>query len=130
MSTAAEYDRLLSQRDELRQHISGLFEDPPSKQHDALVSYLSGEFQRISCLCQDSLFSKIAAVPAPIPINTAATLLGSPAASSSSSVSASVPADQFISDEAVVAAAIWVEASLSSPDISFSLLFGPLFSDI
>jgi len=43
MSTAAEYNQLLSQRDELWQHIGGLFKDPPSKQRDALVSYLSGE---------------------------------------------------------------------------------------
>jgi len=64
MSTAAEYDRLLSQRDKLWQHIGGLFEDPPSKQRDALVSYLSRELQRISHLCQDFLFSKIAAVSA------------------------------------------------------------------
>jgi len=45
-------------------------------------------------------------------------------------MSASVPAAQFISDEAAVAAADWVEASLSSPGMSFFLLFGPLFSDI
>ena len=106
MSTAAEYDRLLSQRDELQQHIGGLFEDPPSKQRDALVSYLSGELQCISRLCQDSLFSKIAAVSASTPVDTAATLLGSPATSLPSSVSSSVPADQFISDEAVVAEAV------------------------
>jgi len=130
MSTVAKYDRLLSQRDELHQHIGGLFEDPPSKQRDALVSYLSEELQRISHLCQDSLFSKIVAVLASIPIDTAATLPGSPAASSSSSVSASVPTDQFISDETVVAAANQVKASLSSPGMSFSLLFGLLFSDI
>jgi len=115
MSTATEYDRLLSQRDELRQHIGGLFEDPPSKQHDALVSYLSGELQRISRLCQDSLFSKIVAVSASVPVDTVATLLGSPTASLHSSVSTSVPADQFISDEAAVAEAVRVEASLSSP---------------
>ena len=93
MSTAAEYDQLLSQRDELRQHIGGLFEDPPSKQRDALVSYLSGELQHISRLCQDSLFSKIVAVSASTPVDTAATLPGSPTASLHSSVSASVPAD-------------------------------------
>jgi len=115
MSTATEYDWLLSQRDELRQHIGGLFEDPPSKQRDALVSYLSGELQRISRLCQDSIFSKIVAVSPSAPVDTAATLPGSPAASPPSSTSASVPADQFISDEAAVAEAIRVEASLSSP---------------
>jgi len=82
-----------------------LFKDPPSKQRDALVSYLSEELQRISCLCQDSLFSKIVAVPASVPINMAAILPGSSAVSSPS-MSASVPADQFISDEAAVAAAI------------------------
>ena len=64
MSTAAEYNQLLSQRDELWQHIGGLFEDPPSKQCDALVSYLSGELQHISRLCQDSLFSQVTAVSA------------------------------------------------------------------
>jgi len=106
MSTATEYDQLLSQRDELWQHIGGLFEDPPSKQRDALVSYLFGELQRISRLCQDSLFSKIAAVSASAPVDTAATLLGSPAVSLSSSISASVPADQFISDDAAVAEAV------------------------
>ena len=130
MSTATEYDWLLSQRDELRQHIGGLFEDPPSKQRDALVSYLSGELQRISCLCQDSIFSKIAAVSASVPVDTAATLLGSPAASSPSSASASVPADQFISDEAAVAKAIRVEASLSSPGAFLYSFFGSLFSNI
>jgi len=103
MSTAAEYNWLLSQQDELRQHIGGLFEDPPSKQRDALVSYLSEELQRISHLCQDSLFSKITAVSASAP---AATLPGSPIVSLHSSVSASVPADQFIFDEAAVAEAV------------------------
>ena len=106
MSTATEYDRLLSQRDELWQHIGGLFKDPPSKQCDALVSYLSRELQHISCLCQDSLFSKIAAVFAFAPVDTTATLPGSPAASLPFSISASVPADQFISDEAAVAKAV------------------------
>jgi len=93
MSTAIEYDRLVSQRDELRQHIGGLFEDPPSKQRDALVAYLSGELQRISRLCQDSIFSKSVTVPTSAPVDTAVTLPGSPAASPSSSASASVPAD-------------------------------------
>ena len=93
MSTAAEYKRLLSQRDELQQHIGGLFEDPSSKQRNALVSYLSGELQRISCLCQDSLFSKISTISASVPADIATTLPGSPAASSSSPVSASVPVD-------------------------------------
>ena len=130
MSTTAEYDRLLSQRDELRQHVGGLFEDPPSKQHDALVSYLSGELQCISHLCRDSPFSKITAVSVSIPIDTAAILLGSPAASSPSSVSASIPANQFIPDEAVVAEAVQVEASLSSPGMSLYSYSGPLFSDI
>jgi len=130
MSTAAEYDRLLSQRDELQQHIGGLFEDPPSKQRDALVSYLSGELQYISHLCQDSLFSKIAAVSASTPVDTAATLLGSPAASLPSSVSSSVPADQFISDEAAVAKAVQVEASLSSPGVFLYSFSGSLFSNI
>ena len=127
MSTAAEYDRLLSQRDELWQHIGGLFEDPPSKQCDALVSYLSGELQDISCLCQDSLFSQVAAVSASAP---AATLPGSPAASLDSSVSASVPADQFISDEAAVAEAVRVKASLSSPGVFLYSFSGSLFSNI
>jgi len=130
MSTAAEYDQLLSQRDELRQHIGGLFEDPPSKQRDALVSYLSGELQHISRLCQDSLFSKIAAVSASTPVDTAATLLGSPTASLHSSVSASVPADQFISDEAAVTEAVRVEASLSSPSVFLYSFSGSLFSNI
>jgi len=121
MSTAAKYDRLLLQQDKLCQHIGGLFEDPPSKQHDALVSYLSGELQHISRLCQDSFFSKIAAVPASVPIDTAAILPGSPAASSPS-VSASVPANQFISDETAMAAAIRAEASLSSPGMPLSFL--------
>jgi len=93
MSTAAEYDWLLSQQDELWQHIGGLFENPPSKQCDALVSYLSRELQRISCLCHNSPFSKVTAVSASAPTNTAATLPGSPAASLPSSVSASIPAD-------------------------------------
>ena len=127
MSTAAEYNRLLSQRDELWQHIGGLFEDPPSKQCDALVSYLSGELQHISRLCQDSLFSQVAAVSASAP---AATLPGSPAASLDSSVSASVPADQFISDEAAVAEAVRVEASLSSPGVFLYSFSGSLFSNI
>jgi len=127
MSTAAEYNRLLSQRDELWQHIGGLFEDPPSKQCDALVSYLSGELQHISRLCQDSLFSQVTAVSASAP---AATLLGSPAASLDSSVSASVPADQFISDEAAVAEAVRVEASLSSPGVFLYSFSGSLFSNI
>jgi len=127
MSTAAEYDRLLSQQDELWQHIGGLFEDPPSKQCDALVSYLSGELQHISRLCQDSLFSQVAAVSASAP---AATLPGSPAASLDSSVSASVPADQFISDEAAVAEAVRVEASLSSPGVFLYSFSGSLFSNI
>jgi len=127
MSTAAEYDRLLSQQDELWQHIGGLFEDPPSKQCDALVSYLSGELQHISRLCQDSLFSQVAAVSASAP---AAILPGSPAASLDSSVSASVPADQFISDEAAVAEAVRVEASLSSPGVFLYSFSGSLFSNI
>ena len=127
MSTAAEYNRLFSQRDELRQHIGGLFENPPSKQRDALVSYLSGELQHISRLCQDSLFSQVTAVSASAP---AATLLGSPAASLDSSVSASVPADQFISDEAAVAEAVRVEASLSSPGVFLYSFSGSLFSNI
>ena len=127
MSTAAEYNRLLSQRDELWQHIGGLFEDPSSKQCDALVSYLSGELQHISRLCQDSLFSQVTAVSASAP---AATLLGSPAASLDSSVSASVPADQFISDEAAVAEAVRVEASLSSPGVFLYSFSGSLFSNI
>ena len=127
MSTAAEYNRLFSQRDELRQHIGGLFENPPSKQRDALVSYLSGELQHISRLCQDSLFSQVAAVSASAP---AATLLGSPAASLDSSVSASVPADQFISDEAAVAEAVRVKASLSSPGVFLYSFSGSLFSNI
>jgi len=118
MSTAAEYDRLLSQRDELRQHIGGLFEDPPSKQRDALVSYLSGELQRISRLCHNSLFSKVAAISASA--DTAATLLGSP----------SIPADQFISDEAAVAEAVRVEASLSSPGVFLYSFSCSLFSNI
>ena len=130
MSTAAEYDRLLSQRDELRQHIGGLFEDPPSKQCDSLVSYFSGELQRISRLCQDSVFSKITAVSASAPVDTAATFPGSPAASPPSSASASVPADQFISDEAAVAEAIRVEASLSSPGAFLYSFSGSLFSNI
>ena len=127
MSTAAEYNRLFSQRDELRQHIGGLFENPPSKQHDALVSYLSGELQHISRLCQDSLFSQVTAVSASAP---AATLLGSPATSLPSSVSSSVPADQFISDEAAVAEAVRVEASLSSPGVFLYSFSGSLFSNI
>jgi len=130
MSTAAEYDRLLSQRDELWQHIGGLFEDPPSKQRDALVSYLSGKLQRISRLCQDSLFSQVTAVSASAPVDTTATLPGSPAASLHSSISASVPADQFISDEAAVAKAIQVEASLSSPGVFLYSFSGSLFSNI
>jgi len=130
MSTAAEYDRLLSQRNKLWQHIGGLLEDPPSKQRDALVSYLSGELQRISRLCQDSLFSKIAAVSAFAPVDTATTLPGSPAASLHSSVSASVPADQFISDKAAVAKAVRVEASLSSPGVFLYSFSGSLFSNI
>jgi len=130
MSTAAEYNRLFSQRDELRQHIGGLFENPPSKQRDALVSYLSGELQRISRLCQDSLFSQVVAVFASAPVDTAATLLGSPAASLHSSISASVPADQFISDEAAVAKAVRVEASLSSLGVFLYSFSGSLFSNI
>jgi len=130
MSTAAEYDRLLSQRDKLQQHIGGLFEDPPSKQRDALVSYLSRELQRISHLCQDSLFSKIAAVSASTPVDTAATLPGSLTASLHSSISASVPADQFISDEAAVAEAVRVKASLSSPGVFLYSFSGSLFSNI
>lgn len=114
MSIATEYERLLSQQDELWQHIGGLFEDPPSKQCNTLVSYLSRELQRISHLCQESLFSKISAVPASVPVETTATLPGSLAVSSPS-MSASVPAYQFISNEAMVAAAIQAEASLSSP---------------
>ena len=113
MSTAAEYDQLLSQRDELRQHIGGLFEDPPSKQRDALVSYLSR-------WCHDSLFSKVAGVSASAPADTAATLLGSP----------SIPADQFISDEAAVAEAVRVEASLSSPGVFLYSFSCSLFSNI
>jgi len=130
MSTAAEYDQLLSQQDERRQHIGGLFEDPPSKQRDALVSYLSGELQHISCLCQDSLFSKVAAVSASTPVDTAATLPASPAAPLPSSVSTSVPADQFISDEAVVAEAVQVKAFLSSPGVFLYCFSGSLFSNI
>jgi len=130
MSTTAKYDQLLSQRDKLWQYIGGLFEDPPSKQRDALVSYLSGELQHISRLCQDSLFSKIAVVSASILVDTAATLLGSPAASFSSSVSASVLADQFISDEAAVAEAVRVKASLSSLGMSLYSFSGSLFSNI
>ena len=120
MSTAAEYDQLLSQRDELRQHIEELFEDPPSKQRDALVSYFSGELQRISRLCHDSLFSKVMAVSASAPADTAATLPGSP----------SIPADQFISDEAAVAEAVRVEASLSSPGVFLYSFSCSLFSNI
>ena len=127
MSTAAEYDQLLSQRDKLWQHIGGLFEDPPSKQCDALVSYLSGELQHISRLCQDSLFSQVAAVSASA---SAATLPGSPATSLDSSISASVPADQFISDETAVAEAVRVEASLSSPGMFLYSFSGSLFSNI
>jgi len=120
MSTAAEYDRLLSQRDELRQHIGGLFEDPPSKQRDALVSYLSGELQRISRLCHNSLFSKVAAISASASADTAATLLGSP----------SIPADQFISDETAVAKVVRAEASLSSPGVFLYSFSCSLFSNI
>jgi len=130
MSTATKYDQLLSQRDELWQHIGGLFENPPSKQRDALVSYLSRKLQHISHLCQDSLFSKIAAVSASVPVDTAATLLGSPAVSPPSSVSTSVPADQFISDEAVVAEAVQVETSLSSLGVFLYSFSGSLFSNI
>ena len=85
------------------------------------MSYLSGELQHISHLCQDSLFSKIVAIPAFVPINTAATLLGSLAVSSPA-MSISVPADQFISNEATVTTTIRAEASLSSPGMSFFFL--------
>ena len=81
-------------------------------------------------MCQDSLFSQVAAVSASAPVDTAATLPGSPAASLHSSVSTSVPADQFISDEAAVAEAIQVEASLSSLGVFLYSFSGSLFSNI
>jgi len=69
------------------------------------VSFLSGELQHISQLCQESPFSKILAIPASVSVETTILLLGSSAASSPS-MSVSVPENQFISNEVVVAAAI------------------------
>ena len=130
MSIAAKYNWLLLQQDKLWQHIRGLFEDPPSKQCDALVSYLSGELQRIFRLCHDFFFSIAVAVFASAPADTAATLPGSPAASPPSSVSASIPADQFISDETAVAKVVRAEASLSSLGVFLYSFSCSLFSNI
>jgi len=75
-------------------------------------------------------FSKITVVSASTPVDTAATLPGSPAVFLHSSISASVPADQFIPDEAAVAEAVRVEASLSSPGVFLYSFSGSLFSNI
>jgi len=60
-------------------------------------------------------------VPPSVPVKVIAALLSSLTAFSPF-VSTFVPADQFISNEAIVVAVIWVEASLSSSGIFFLFL--------